>query len=217
MSREDEIGKQLDQFLPNYDLDGYLAQGGAGLIYIFNHNRLSGIQVAIKIVKPELTEIENFRKYFKREITSLAKCKHPNVIRIYDTGESNITADGNSYEKVPFYVMDYLDGYKELYGHLEDNLDNIARDDIQRIFRQILDGVQHIHENGIFHNDLKGPNIFVGSTNSVVIADFGFAKSLSDITTVKTVALALLSTSTLRFMKLVVAMNLLKIPVKLCS
>ena len=177
-----KIAEKLDKVIEAYKFNAYLTSGGMGHIYVFDHKRLPDIQVVIKVLKPELledfTQVKDFKETIAREISLLASCKHPNIIRIFDRGSLSLILNGKKNLSLPFYVMDYLDDYKTLYDHISENIKDLEIKDIFYIFKQILSGVGYMHSLKIFHNDLKGPNIYVSSNNSVVVADFGFAKRI---------------------------------------
>lgn len=176
-----DFSDALSQHLAGrYTFRKYLAHGGFGLVYVFDHPDLAGVQVAVKLLRPELLdELPDIRDAFEKEVTLLARCTHPNVIRIHDLGSIDLsTGDGRQFDQVPFYIMDFLDGYSELDKYLEQNIEDVSRNGLLIILRQVLSGVAHIHSRGIFHNDLKEANVFV-SNDGVLVADFGWAKDIS--------------------------------------
>ena len=107
---------------------------------------------------------ERARIRFEREIELVARLKHPNIARIYDSGMNH----GQYY-----YIMDFVEG---------SNLDEYVRQkglthrQILELMRTICQAVQHAHQNGIIHRDLKPANIIVTKEGRPVIVDFGLAK-----------------------------------------
>ena len=124
-------------------------------------------RVAIKIIQPgpaDGTIIERFRQ--EREI--LAALDHPTIARVVDGGN---TDDG-----VPYLVMDYVDGQP-----IDTWCDHHKADVTRRLelFRAVCSGVQHAHDHGVLHRDLKPTNIFVTAEGGVKLLDFGIAKLMA--------------------------------------
>ncbi len=124
-----------------------------------------GIDVAIKVLKPESSSVRRFQQ----EARAVAKLHHENVIRELDCG---VLPDNSFY-----IVMEFLDGVS-----LDELLEKRGRMSIQRalpIFKQIASGMVHAHASGVLHCDLKPSNIIVldsqGSVPTVKIVDFGIA------------------------------------------
>ena len=152
---------------PQYRLERELASGGMGIVYI-GHDPALRRQVAIKLLRPELATATAAAR-FLREARLLAKLNHRAVVTIHQAGE----ADGLFY-----YVMELVGGET-----LADRIAaGVAFDEVRLVTlgRQLLDGLEAIHQLGIIHRDLKPANILFRG-DQAVIADFGIA--LSDATT----------------------------------
>jgi serine/threonine protein kinase len=168
-----------------YLLEKRLGRGAMGQVYLARDQNLLTRQVAVKTVRPDVLNDEDLQEgeaiaRFEREARAAASIRHPNVVDVTDFGQSN---DG-----VLFLVMEYVEG-ETLYQLLrrEGTLD-LQR--TARIMRQVVNGVDAAHDEGILHRDLKPANIFImqarkkstGSSNSgaedgfIKVGDFGLAK-----------------------------------------
>lgn len=155
-----------------YVIEEVIGEGGMATVYRARH-KLTGRHVAVKIMNPMLASDAVVRERFRREARSAQKLAHPNIIEIYDQGD---TADGTA-----FIVMELLDG--ESLGPV------IARGplDVDRaihIMIQIARGVARAHDLEIIHRDIKPENIFLcrreDGSDLVKVLDFGIAKSRQD-------------------------------------
>jgi serine/threonine protein kinase len=151
-----------------YQVLSMIATGGMGSIYKARQPALNKT-VAIKMLKVQ-NRGDGAWARFQQEAKAVSQLEHPNIIRVYDFGE---TADGQ-----PFMVMDYVEG---------SNLQNLLKaentlpiEDALNIFRQICAGMTHAHSKKVFHRDLKPGNIMLsgleGTNPQVRIVDFGLAK-----------------------------------------
>jgi len=171
-----EICASLSKKLAHYKLVKKPLDGGSTSdVFIFNYEKLSQERV-VKVLKPKILKIKPFKKLFEREINSLATCGHQNVIKIYDKDFVEYSGgDSGVKMNLPFYIMDYLNGYKDLNKYINETFKKIKIDLLIEIFYQIFEGLKHIHSKNIFHNDIKPSNILISPDNHLVIADFGFA------------------------------------------
>ncbi len=134
--------------------------------------------VAVKILKNEFAGNEEFLRRFRNESKAIAVLSHPNIVRIYDVDFT---------DKIPYIVMEYIDGitlkeYMEQQGVLKWK-------DAVHFTVQILRALQHAHDRGIVHRDIKPQNIMLFSDGTIKVMDFGIArfareegKTLSDKT-----------------------------------
>jgi len=142
-----------------------LGSGGMAAVYLAEDEDL-GRRVAIKILDSRYAEDDNFLERFRREAKSAAGLSHPNIVSIYDRGES----DGHAY-----IAMEVIEGrsLKELIktrGPLP-----IAK--AIDYARQILAALRFAHKNGIVHRDIKPHNILVGPEDRLKVTDFGIARA----------------------------------------
>jgi serine/threonine-protein kinase len=150
-----------------YQIRGTLGEGAMGVVHDGWDPRI-GRRVAIKTVRlpaepdPETTEaIARFR----REAQAAGSLGHPNIVTVYDYGE---TSD------IAFIVMEYVDG--PTLKTLLDRSERFALSDIVDIMEQLLAGLQFSHARGVVHRDIKPANVMLTSEKRVKIADFGIAR-----------------------------------------
>lgn len=158
-------------FLKRYKLLEKIGEGGMGIVYKAKCSVLDRF-VAIKILKPELNENEDFIARFKREANSIANLSCPNIVNIYDIGLEN---------NINFIVMEYIKG-KTLKEIIKEN-DRLSPLRTLEISVQIANALQYAHENNIIHRDIKPDNIIIDDNNIVKLMDFGIAK-VSDSATI---------------------------------
>ena len=147
-----------------YRIVRMLGQGAMGAIYLAEDANLDR-QVALKIPKFSGPEGEEYRERFAREARAAARLDHPNICRVYDAAEHNGT---------PFITMAYIDGQP-----LSRYVGTDAYKDQRRIadvVRGIAAGLQHAHEHGILHRDLKPGNVLVPANGIPCVTDFGLAR-----------------------------------------
>jgi len=150
-----------------YEITSFLAAGGMGDVYRAKHTVL-GRQVAVKTVGAAFGE-ESARRRLVREAQHASRLKHPGICTIYEVGE---TDDG------PFVVMEYLDG-QPLRVLLQEEVPelSVALD----LGIQIAAALEHAHEHGIVHRDMKSSNVMVNSSGRAVILDFGLSHRMPGV------------------------------------
>ena len=154
------IGKMLDS---RYEILERIGTGGMAVVYKTRDHRLNRL-VAVKILKPELAQDEDFRRRFNAESQAVAQLSHPNIVSVYDVSRGGDTE---------YIVMELIDGitlkqYMEKRGQLN------WRESLHFI-TQIMRGLSHAHSRGIVHRDIKPQNVMVLRDGSVKVADFGIA------------------------------------------
>ena len=155
------IGKLLDN---RYEILEVIGTGGMAVVYKARCNRLNRL-VAIKALKQELSQDEEFRRRFYAESQAVAMLSHPNIVSVYDVAHS----DGLDY-----IVMELIDGitlkqYMEQKGQLNWR-------EALHFATQIAKALEHAHSRGIVHRDIKPHNIMILKDGSVKVADFGIAR-----------------------------------------
>jgi len=142
-----------------------LGTGGMATVYLAEDQEL-GRRVAIKTLDERHAQDEQFVERFRREAKSAAVLSHPNIVAVYDRGQS----DGTYY-----IAMEYLEGktLKELLVSRGATPVRVAVD----YARQILAALEFAHRNGIVHRDIKPHNVIVGPDGRVKVMDFGIARS----------------------------------------
>jgi serine/threonine protein kinase len=160
---EDLTGTKLKD---RYVIDRELGSGGMGQLYLAHDQNVDNRPVVVKFLLRELMENADALQKFKDESRALSRIHHPNVVEVKDTGE---LSDGR-----PFFVMQYIDG-ETLDQRIPKEGMPLAH--AASILKQIGAALEHVHEKGVFHRDLKPGNIMLRrGTDSVVLVDFGIAK-----------------------------------------
>ncbi|UOR12776.1 Stk1 family PASTA domain-containing Ser/Thr kinase [Halobacillus amylolyticus] len=143
--------------------------GGGGMANVYlAHDMILNRDVAIKVLRLEHGDDEEFIARFHREAQSASSLSHPNIVNIYDVGEE---------EDLYFMVMEHVDGMT-LKQYIQKNSPIDAADAID-IIRQITSAMAHAHDNGIVHRDIKPQNILIDHYGRVKVTDFGIAMALS--------------------------------------
>jgi eukaryotic-like serine/threonine-protein kinase len=149
-----------------YDVVRLIGRGGMGSVYLARDLRL-GRPVAIKVLKPELSESEEQRERFRREARITARLDHPNIVPLYEHGE---TADG-----ILYFVMGYVQG-ESLAARVQ-RLGRLWPNETRRLLGELADALDYSHRQGVVHCDLKLANVLIdGATGRAVLADFGLAQ-----------------------------------------
>jgi len=144
-----------------YRVERELGHGGMATVYLAHDEEL-GRPVAVKLLPERLADDDSFRARFLREARLAGRLSHPNVVRVYDAGE----ADGR-----PFIVMEYVPGTSVAEsGRLP-----AAR--VAELGVQACAGLQHAHEAGLVHRDVKPANLLVREDGVLKIVDFGIARA----------------------------------------
>lgn len=154
-----------------YEIIRKIGDGGMAFVYEAKDRLLNRV-VAVKVLRPEFVDDEEFLAKFKREAEAVANISHPNIVNVYDVG-----CDG----KVNYIVMEYIDGQnlKEIIKN-EGTLDEYTALDITK---QIAKALGAAHKKGVIHRDIKPHNILISSEGrNVKVADFGIAKAATNST-----------------------------------
>ncbi|MBP0987660.1 MAG: Stk1 family PASTA domain-containing Ser/Thr kinase, partial [Oscillospiraceae bacterium] len=160
-ANDKNIGKKLDG---RYEITELIGEGGMADVYRAT-DTVDHKTVAVKILKKEFAENEEFLRRFRNESKAIAVLSHPNIVKVYDVGFS---------DRIQFIVMEYIDGitlneYMEQEGPLN------WKDAVHFIL-QILRALQHAHSKGIVHRDIKPQNIMMLKDGTIKVMDFGIAK-----------------------------------------
>ena len=157
----DDEGDEPGAF--RYDLIEEIARGGMGVVYrAVQHG--SQRQVAVKMILAEQAATPGMMDRFRAEAEAVASLEHPHILPIYEIGEN---------EGHPFYSMKFANG-----GTLRECLSEFSQPrDTARLIATIARAVQHAHERGILHRDLKPGNVLLdGPERTPYVSDFGLAK-----------------------------------------
>lgn len=160
-----EPGTILDE---RYKLTKTLGEGGMANVYLA-HDLILDRDVAVKVLRLDLQNDPDTLRRFRREAMATLELNHPNIVSIYDVGES----DGQQY-----LVMEYVHGMN-LKKYIALNFP-IPYARVIKLMSQVLSAVQEAHSHNIIHRDLKPQNIMVDDDGTAKIMDFGIAVALSD-------------------------------------
>ena len=151
-----------------YDIKMLIGDGGMANVYLA-YDRILRKNVAIKMLRYELSKDESFIKRFNREAIQVTNLEHPNIVASYAVGE---------YKAQPFIVMEYIRG-KTLKDYLRE-IGPLTAEEAVYVMIQICQGVDQAHHQGIIHRDLKAQNVMIDDELNVKIADFGIALSSNE-------------------------------------
>lgn len=150
-----------------YEIIKTIGEGGMANVYLANDTILER-NVAIKVLRGDLSNDEKFIRRFKREALSVSNLSHPNIVEVYDVGEE----DGNYY-----IVMEYIEG--KTLKQLLQKRGALTLTEVLDIMSQLTDGLAHAHEAYIIHRDIKPQNIMIEDNGLIKITDFGIATAIN--------------------------------------
>ncbi len=154
-------GKRLDG---RYEIQEIIGVGGMSVVYKAYDNIDDRI-VAIKILKDEYLTNEEFKRRFKNESKAIAVLSHPNIVRVYNVSFG---------DRLQYIVMEYVDGIT-LKEYIQQQR-IIDWKEAVHFTGQILAALQHAHDKGIVHQDIKPQNIMLLHDGTIKVADFGIAR-----------------------------------------
>lgn len=155
------VGKRLDG---RYEIREIIGVGGMAVVYKAYDNIDDRI-VSIKILKDEFLANEEFRRRFKNESKAIAVLSHPNIVKVYDVSLG---------DKLQYIVMEYVEGIT-LKEYIEQQK-VIDWKEAVHFATQILRALQHAHDKGIVHRDIKPQNILLLENGTIKVTDFGIAR-----------------------------------------
>ena len=174
MEHDKYIGRLLDN---RYEILEVIGTGGMAMVYKARCHRLNRL-VAMKILKDDLSQDDEFRRRFHAESQAVAMLSHPNIMSVYDVSTT---------DEADYIVMELIDGitlkqYMEKKGVLNWK-------ETLHFSMQIAKALEHAHSRGIVHRDIKPHNIMVLKNGSVKVTDFGIARIMSKSNTLTKEAL----------------------------
>jgi serine/threonine protein kinase len=158
-----------------YDVVRPLGSGGMGEVYLAR-DRVLGRDVALKVLRKQYAGDEEFAERFKREAMSVASLSHPNIVQVYDRGE---TEEGASY-----IAMEYVPG-----GTLKERISMegpLEAADAAGLGAQVAEALGAANDRGMVHRDIKPQNVLLAARGGAKVADFGIARSGSSATISRT-------------------------------
>ena len=162
----DEVGAEALPRVPGYTVTGRLGAGGTAIVWralqLSTHR-----EVALKIISTEAFGSVKAQRRFEREVELAASLEHPNIARVYDSGQ---------HEGRWYYAMQLVDGRPLDEYVAGDSTSKPTPQDVLALMRTICEAVQYAHQRGVIHRDLKPSNIFVTRKGVPYVLDFGLAK-----------------------------------------
>src|SRR5215211_6165317 len=154
------IGKTLGRV----HIESLLARGGMAEVYLGTHTTLQR-KVAVKILRPYLTDDPRLRPYdrFQLEARAVAKLRHPNIVQVFDF---------DTVENQPYLVMEYIPGppLSKYLAALHRRSERLGLPLISRLLTRIAGALQYAHESGVIHRDVKPGNILLTSRSIQIIS-----------------------------------------------
>lgn len=155
------VGKRLDG---RYEIQEIIGVGGMAVVYKAYDNQENRV-VAVKILKDEFVSNEEFLRRFKNESKAIAMLSHPNIVKVFDVSFGDL---------IQYIVMEYIEGIT-LKEYIE-RQGSLRWKDAVHFTLQILKALQHAHDKGIIHRDVKPQNIMVLGDGTIKVTDFGIAR-----------------------------------------
>src|SRR5918997_257651 len=158
-----------------YDVVRPLGSGGMGEVYLAR-DRVLGRDVALKVLRRQYAGDDEFAERFKREAMSAASLSHPNIVQVYDRGE---TEEGASY-----IAMEYVPG-----GTLKERISKegpLEASDAAALGAQVAEALGAAHDRGMVHRDIKPQNVLLAARGGAKVGDFGIARAGSPATISRT-------------------------------
>jgi len=155
----------LAALFPQLEILGLLGHGGMGAVYKARQRGLDRL-VALKILPPQVSAEPAFAERFAREARALARLSHPNIVTVFDLGQS-----GPLY----YFLMEFVDGVN-LRQLLQSH--RLTPPETLGLLPQICEALEYAHGEGIVHRDIKPENILLDQKGRVKVADFGLSKLL---------------------------------------
>ena len=151
-----------------YQIIKSIGEGGMANVYLA-YDTILDRNVAVKVLRGDLSTDEKFVKRFQREALSASSLTHPNIVEVYDVGEDS----GNFY-----IVMEYIEG-KQL-KQLIKKRGKLLPSEVVDIMTQVCEGLAVAHDSYIIHRDIKPQNIMILDSGLIKITDFGIAMALNN-------------------------------------
>ncbi|WP_258804108.1 Stk1 family PASTA domain-containing Ser/Thr kinase [Pseudarthrobacter sp. NS4] len=193
LHREDSLPVDNQRVLSGrYELGALIGRGGMADVYRGVDTRL-GRTVAVKLLRPDLARDPQFQARFKREAQAVAALNHSSIVAIYDTGE-HVVPDGSAENvRVPYIVMEFVEG-KTIRDLIRAN--DVTIGQAIDYCLGVLAALEYSHKAGIVHRDIKPANVmYCEGTDSVKVMDFGIARAIADSSATMTQTQAVVGTA----------------------
>jgi serine/threonine protein kinase len=153
-----------------YELIERVGEGGMADVYRARQLTAFGREVALKVIRPEFTGDEPFRRRFLREAHAISRLSHPHILPLIEFGD----------ERGLLYLVMPLVREGTLRDLLQHHSGPLPLEEAIPLFTQLCDAVQYAHQEGIIHRDIKPQNILLQRYTHVLLADFGIARDRFD-------------------------------------
>jgi serine/threonine-protein kinase len=163
------LGSHPELFGERFKLEGFLGEGGFAAVYLVRNRRLDRLE-ALKVLRFGNLD-PDFSRRFVREAKIAAGLDHPNIVKVYDFGQS---------AGMHWYSMQYIDG--QTLADLLRQLKPLEPDEALRIALPLLEALAYSHAQGVIHRDIKPGNVLLDRRGRPYLADFGLAKSTMSTT-----------------------------------
>ncbi|MFQ5806601.1 MAG: protein kinase [Phycisphaerae bacterium] len=173
-SLEDDahVNRDLPARIGRYELVRRIGEGGMGVVYEARQKDLQRT-VALKVIRSGLPS-RNMLRRFQHEAEVLAQLHHPGIAHIYEAATAEVGTEKGVKVRQPFFAMEFIEGERLNDYASHHNLGTRERLDL---VARICDAVQHAHQKGVIHRDLKPGNVLVDETGQPKILDFGVARA----------------------------------------
>ena len=175
-----------------YEVGDLLGRGGMAEVHRGYDTRL-GRPVAIKMLRSELARDSTFLSRFRREAQAAAGLNHSSIVAVYDHGEDIAVESGGAHVKVPYIVMEFVDG--RTLRELITERGSLPPTEALRMTEGVLDALAYSHRNGIVHRDIKPANVMITAEGSIKVMDFGIARAMADANATMTQTSAVIGTA----------------------
>jgi eukaryotic-like serine/threonine-protein kinase len=162
-----QVGKEIGPFI----IERELGSGSMGSVYLAHFKDKPGQRVALKFVGVGISVSQKALDRFEREAEILKQLRHPNIVRLIGHGRHQ--------KKHPYYAMEYVEG--QTLSEVLSRRGRLPWEEVVALGKQLCAALQHAHEQGIIHRDVKPSNLMVLRDGTLKLTDFGIAKDL-DVT-----------------------------------
>ncbi len=170
---EEALPKLLALLKTHYDVIELANIGSTASVWRIRDRALAQDR-ALKLARPRTGRLKDIVRIVTAESKTLAELNHQNIIRVYAAGELEFKCGSDDYA-LPYYIMEYIDGVKDLGDWIRAHGKEISAERITQIFRDALTGIAYLHARRIVHCDVKPGNILITPDGQVLIADLGYS------------------------------------------
>jgi len=177
-----------------YEVGGVLGRGGMAEVHEGRDTRL-GRRVAVKMLRSDLARDPVFQARFRREAQSSAGLNHPAIVAVYDTGEDVFVESGGAHVRLPYIVMEYVEGRTVRDVLVAAGGHGLGTERSVTITSGVLTALDYSHRQGIVHRDIKPANVMITPSGDIKVMDFGIARALADTSATMTATSAVIGTA----------------------